>query len=131
MKCPCYSGKQYSECCLSYHNGKKKPKAAVELMRSRYAAYALNLPEYIIETTHPKNPQYVPDRQQWKKEIEIFSKSTVFSGLEILDSTEEGDNATVTFTASLSQNGQDISFIEKSRFRRENEQWLYLSGEIH
>lgn len=37
--CPCFSGKPYGECCKPFHDGKKNPQP-VEVMRSRYAAYA-------------------------------------------------------------------------------------------
>src|SRR5437867_3549203 len=45
MKCPCHSGKKYSECCEPYHQGLPAP-TPLALMRSRYAAYALQNAEY-------------------------------------------------------------------------------------
>lgn len=99
-------------------------------MRSRYAAYALGLAEYIIATTHKKNPQYLPDTKQWKKEVEQFSKMTTFETLTILDDEENGENAIVTFRAGLTQNGCDISFLERSQFVNENGRWLYRNGEV-
>jgi len=99
-------------------------------MRSRYAAYALNLPEYIIDTTHRDNPQYLSDTKQWKREIAQFSQVTNFAGLTILDSGEAGETGSVTFRATLLQSGQDISFTERSLFKKEQGKWMYLSGEI-
>ncbi|ADI37740.1 hypothetical protein wcw_0367 [Waddlia chondrophila WSU 86-1044] len=43
-------------------------------------------------------------------------------------SQKKKNEAFVTFKATLSQNGQDISFTEKSRFLKKNNQWLYASG---
>ncbi|CCB90758.1 UPF0225 protein ychJ [Waddlia chondrophila 2032/99] len=97
-------------------------------MRSRYAAYALNLPDYIIKTTHPDNPAYQSNQKKWTKELQAFSIHTQFIGLEIFTFTEKKNEAFVTFKATLSQNGQDISFTEKSRFLKKNNQWLYASG---
>jgi SEC-C motif-containing protein len=127
--CPCFSGKSYGECCKPFHDG-RLPDTALQLMRSRYAAYALNLPDYIIKTTHPENAQVEKDVVKWAKGISEFSKGTQFVGLEITDFAEEGDDATVTFVARLLQNGRDVSFGEKSFFKRINGRWFYLSGEI-
>jgi len=128
-KCTCHSGHTYPECCMPYHEG-TFPQSPLLLMRSRYAAYALNLPEYIIDTTHRDNPQYLSDTKQWKREIAQFSQVTNFAGLTILDSGEAGETGSVTFRATLLQSGQDISFTERSLFKKEQGKWMYLSGEI-
>lgn len=130
MKCPCYSGKQYAECCSPFHHG-QNPETALQLMRSRYAAYALNLPAYIIETTHLKNPQFCSDAEQWAQQISTFALSTEFENLEILEFFENGSMATVTFRAGLARDHKDISFTETSRFERVEGKWLYYSGQIH
>lgn len=127
--CPCSSGKSYKACCQSLHEG-KKAETALELMRSRYSAYVLNLTNYIIETTHPANSQYMKNRALWQKEITEFSKATIFQGLEIHDFEENGKEATVTFTAYLSQNGKDASFTEKSLFEKTERGWLYKGAEF-
>lgn len=121
--CPCGSQKAYAQCCGRFHSG-ELPKTALELMRSRYSAYALELIDYIIKTTHPKNtPQ---DRVRWKKELLHFAQNTSFEELTILEFTEEGDRAYVTFFAKLSQNGRDASFMERSQFEKLAGRWLYL-----
>lgn len=99
-------------------------------MRSRYAAYALNLPEYIIKTTHPQNPAYQKNQKKWASEILTFCETTQFCGLEILDFTQNENEAFVSFKAILKQNEQDASFKEKSRFVKENGQWLYFNGTV-
>jgi len=70
-------------------------------MRSRYSAYALNLADYIIKTTHRSNPQYSADDREWRDSIANFSQSTEFRGLTIHEFKEEQLHATVTFTALL------------------------------
>ena len=47
MNCPCCSGKLYEECCESFHSKKEFPKTAEELMRSRYAAFAIPNGDYL------------------------------------------------------------------------------------
>lgn len=97
-------------------------------MRSRYSAYALSNAEYIIQTTHPLNPSYTSDRQKWQNDILTFSKNTSFEDLEIHDFEEHENWAYVTFTAYLSQDSQDATFTEKSRFEKVKGKWLYLDG---
>lgn len=127
--CPCGSGKTYEKCCKIFHEG-KPPMHAKELMRSRYSAYVLNLPEYIMQTTHPKNIYYQNDKKAWTEAINDFSLHTQFEKLEILSSTEEGNHGTVIFVAHLSQNNQSATFTEKSDFEKINGRWAYLQGEI-
>lgn len=126
--CPCHSGKPYAECCKPFHEGSLFPENALLLMRSRYAAYALGLWKYIIETTDPESAHFLRDRQQWKQEIMHFSKQTDFIDLEIIEFHPGSETAFVTFLARLQQGGQDVSFTEKSRFRKHGKQWLYQDG---
>ena len=129
IRCPCGSGQNYDACCQPFHKG-ALPDSALKLMRSRYTAYALNLPSYIIKTTHLDNPHYCEDLALWAQEISAFALQTQFEKLEIVDFEENGEVATVTFVAHLSQNGQDCTFTEKSDFEKVKERWLYRSGEV-
>jgi len=122
--CPCHSQKPYQECCKRYHEGIPAENALL-LMRSRYAAYALGLAEYIMHTTHPKNPVFNPQFELWKKEILTFSRSTAFTGLKILEFIDGPQIAFVTFTASLKEGNKDLSFTEKSEFEKIGNQWFY------
>jgi SEC-C motif-containing protein len=116
-------------CCAPFHQG-EAPQTALQLMRSRYSAYKLNMPDYIIATTHPDNSQYQKDTDSWKKSISHFSTMCSFDKLDILGFEEEGDRAFVTFTAHIRENGRDISFTEKSEFEKAAGRWLYLRGEF-
>ena len=127
--CPCCSQILYAECCGVFHSG-NLPPTAVQLMRSRYAAYALNLPDYIIQTTHPKNPQFNSNTQAWRQSLVEFAQTFTFQKLEILDSCEDGLYATVTFKAYLMQQGRDASFAEKSEFIKRHGVWLYKDGKV-
>lgn len=123
--CPCKSKKDYQSCCKPFHLG-QLPSSALELMRSRFSAYALSNADYIINTTDPKGPLFVKDLKKWKEEILYFSKSTQFVDLQILSFTEESESrATVTFIATLRQKNQEISFQEKSLFIKKEGKWLY------
>lgn len=127
--CPCCSGKEYAQCCKIFHLG-TLPSNALDLMRSRYCAYALDLPDYIVNTTHPGSPQYMENKFSWKRKISQFSRNSSFLKLEVLDFKERETLASVTFIAHISQEGQDATFTEKSYFEKVREKWLYRSGEL-
>lgn len=127
--CPCTSKEKYKKCCQVYHKG-KLPQTALELMKSRYCAYAFSNTSYIIKTTHHENPDFVKDTAKWNKDILEFCKNTQFRKLEILEFIDGDSEAFVTFKAFLSSQNEDISFIEKSKFFKVDGKWLYHSGEF-
>lgn len=129
IACPCCSGMPYENCCKHFHDG-DLPNNALELMRSRYTAYVFNIPEYIMQTTHPASPQYYADRSLWARKIASFSQHSSFDKLEILDHKEQGTLATVTFVAHVFQKEQDATFTEKSYFERVKGKWLYRNGQL-
>lgn len=93
-------------------------------MRSRYAAYALGLIDYVIDTTDPAGSKYKSPRAIWTGELVEFCKSTHFLGLEIMTASEN----MVTFRVNLIQNGKPSPYIERSIFTRPNGRWLYYDG---
>ena len=123
--CPCGSKQKYKKCCMPYHNG-ALAKTPLDLMRSRYSAYAVQNVKYIMKTTHESNPDFRTDQIHWENDIKEFVSNTTFEKLVILD---EYDNF-VVFKAFLHSNGADVSFIEKSEFIKENGKWYYLKGEF-
>lgn len=126
--CPCHSRKFYDLCCKPLHNGVLPAANAVSLMRSRYSAYARGLASYIIKTTHPLNSLFKQKEQDRIAGIIQFCQETSFDGLEILEHIDGQNESYVTFRATLSQNGKDISFTEKSLFKKENGLWLYVAA---
>ena len=51
--CPCGSGATYDACCGRLHRGAAQAATAEELMRARYAAYAVGDTSYVFRTWHP------------------------------------------------------------------------------
>lgn len=123
--CPCHSGEKYKKCCHPYHKGISASNA-LKLMRSRYSAFALDLAEYIIRTTHPDNPDYTEEREKWGQSIHAFNLAHDFKGLKIREFIDGESIAYVTFEAIF----EDGSFTEKSRFFKLAGAWLYESGEF-
>ena len=127
--CPCDSKKPYQKCCRSYHMG--EPAAtALALMRSRYAAYALGLCDYIMLTTHRDNHAYMEDKVAWKSDLDRFCRSVSFDGLTIVQFEDGEETATVTFRAHLRADGKDVGFSEKSGFAKVDGRWLYKDGVV-
>lgn len=128
--CPCCSGHTYETCCKPFHDGRSIPENALQLMRSRFSAFAYNLPDYIIETTHPGSPQYSENKFAWKRGISRFATETQFQKLEILDFKEQVSVSSVVFTAHITQHHQDATFTEKSYFEKFKKRWMYRGGQL-
>ncbi|HSX25681.1 MAG TPA: YchJ family metal-binding protein [Chlamydiales bacterium] len=124
MKCPCCSGLNYEACCKLYHDGMPAP-TPLALMRSRYSAYALKNADYIMRTTHPRNPNYERNRKKWSESILEFCNGTQFVKLEILETGPD----TVKFAAHLKYPDRDFILEELSRFQKVDGQWYYLKAE--
>ncbi len=119
--CPCGSGKKYKKCCAPLHKG-AFAKNALELMKSRYSAYAISDIRYIIKTSLDKNLD--------ESELKEFSKKCDFQKLEILEFIDGESETFVTFKASIFCDNIDNSFCEKSRFIKKDNRWLYVDGEF-
>jgi len=128
--CPCGSKKKYKKCCKIFHNG-SLPKTALELMKSRYCAYAVGNSKYIMSTTHVLNNEYSEDKNTWEENIQNFMKDASFNSLEVIEFIDGAPEAYVTFKANIDINGVDSTFTEKSKFIKENEKWLYVSGDFN
>jgi len=126
--CPCFSGRKYKRCCAPLHRG-ASATSPESLMRSRYAAYALALVDYIIGTTHPAGPHYEDDVLRWRNQLAEFSLKTHFEGLEVTAEEEGPLQSWVSFRANLKQGEHDASFAERSLFVRHQGRWLYHSGD--
>ena len=120
-KCPCGSGKKYKECCYKFHKG-ANPKNALELMKSRFSAYAVGDANYIIKTTYKDSPHFEKDKKEWRESIKEFSKSD-FKKLEIIEFIDGENRAFVEFKAYI----DDYVMHEKSEFIKEDK-WYYIKG---
>ncbi len=127
--CPCGSQKKFKKCCRVFHFGEKLPNP-LELMKSRYSAFAACDANYIIKTTHHENPEYTTDIKAWENSIHEFFDHSQFKKLDILEFIDGDTEAYVTFKATIFQGAIDISFVEKSKFVKIGDNWLYHSGEF-
>lgn len=130
-ECPCHSGKKYKQCCQPFHEERRKP-APHQVMRARYAAYALQKASYIMKTTHPNSPHFNNNLQEWQQDILEFCRATVFQSLKInqFEHKQRSEIAFVTFTAVLRHIKEDKEtvMIERSEFHLCDGEWLYFQG---
>jgi SEC-C motif-containing protein len=98
-------------------------------MRSRYAAFALGLGAYLVKTLASDHPDRAHDDAALAQALSRAKERQRFLGLTILATREDGDTGEVTFHARIFERGKDLSFTERSTFRREGGAWRYAAGE--
>src|SRR5262245_27306965 len=123
--CPCGSGDDERACCGPILDGVPAP-TALALMRSRYTAYVRGAIDHLIQT------QAVETRGEVDREaVARWSRDTEWRGLEIV-ATEAGgyddSEGVVEFVAKGVTRGAPFAQRERSRFRREDGQWVYVDG---
>ncbi|MBL4613944.1 MAG: YchJ family protein [Magnetovibrio sp.] len=127
--CPCNSGKDFDTCCGPILDGSVKSDTAEALMRSRYTAHVKGNFEHVANT-HAPEAQASYNVSAAKAQ----SKKTKWVGLEITETIDGGPDdeiGTVTFTARFEENGEMHAHRERSDFRRENGDWVYVDGKIN
>ena len=121
--CPCGSGVRYEDCCGRYHAGPLHLQApTVEaLMRSRYSAFVLELPDYLLASWHAGTR---PSR------LAANEPGLKWLGLDVRRNTlVDADHATVEFVARSKLAGRAQRLHEISRFVREDGRWFYVDGD--
>jgi SEC-C motif-containing protein len=124
-RCPCGTGLPYDECCGRLHDGLRDGSAeaatAEQLMRSRYSAFAVGDPAYLLATWHPDTrPRTLrlDDDVRWTG-LEVLATS----GGRLLDPA-----GSVEFRAHSVRGGRPGAQHERSRFVRDGGRWRYLDG---
>lgn len=127
LACPCGSKSAYDDCCGALHRGERKAETAEQLMRSRYAAFAKQEIDYIIDTAHSDAKKDLK-----RDDIETWSKNSEWTGFEIVDVQGGGpddDQGLVEFVAwYVDPEGDEVEHHEKSVFTREDDEWKFLDG---
>ena len=110
----------YQDCCQPYHDGLLnkeadgiKAETAKRLMRTRYSAFVLVKPNYIVKTTIPAQQNLLDI-----KAIENWAKETDWAGLEIVTHTPKlgKRHAQVEFKAYFKTNENLQAHHELSAF---------------
>ena len=119
MTCPCGSAAPYAACCGALHAGGAAATAEA-LMRSRYSAFAVGDPAYLLRSWHSSTRP---------KTLELDA-SQVWEQLEILQGSGGLFDAegTVEFRATYRHRGLTQVLHERSAFTREGGLWVYLTA---
>jgi SEC-C motif-containing protein len=99
-------------------------------MRSRYAAFALGLGDYLVSTLADAHEDRAHDPALLARELGRVRERQRFLGLRIIDAEQSGDRGCVLFHARIFERGRDVSFAELSDFVREHGAWRYLRGDL-
>jgi SEC-C motif-containing protein len=124
--CPCHSGARYATCCEPLHGGARQAESPEALMRSRYAAFALGLGDYLVDTLASDHPDRSLPRDELVRSLSRAHDTKRFLGLAIV----RAEGAEVEFSARIFERGADRSFAERSTFVLESGAWRYARGEI-
>jgi len=116
--CPCGGG-DYANCCAPFHRG-ALPETALQLMRARYSAYALDELDFVHrtwdETTRPDLADLHAD------------EGGKWLGLEVRKHVAQQEQASVEFVARYKAEGRAQRIHEVSRFVRRHGQLFYVDG---
>lgn len=128
--CPCTSGRPYGDCCAPLHEGLREPQEGEELVRSRYAAFALAKVEYLVKTLHEDHPDRSKPHDRVELALKTASASFKYMGLSILESEpRDRDGACrVLYLARIFRRGQDVSFLELADFLADAKGLRYRNG---
>ena len=122
LACPCDTGKAYAACCGRWHAGPLHLQApdAASLMRSRYAAFVMDLQPYLLQTWHPSTRP---------ADLEPNPPGLKWLGLQVRGhANQNAEHATVEFVARSRLQGRANRLHETSRFVREDGRWYYVDG---
>jgi SEC-C motif-containing protein len=127
LPCPCGLRPDYARCCGALHQafaaGQGLTAATPEaLMRSRYAAFVLDLRDYLLATWHDSTRPGV---------LEPPEPGLKWLGLDVKRAAmQDADHGTVEFVARSKLGGRAYRLHETSRFVRENGAWFYVDGDL-
>ncbi len=124
--CICGSKKAFALCCEPFLKGDQVAKSPIQLLRSRYAAYALGgNSQYLIKTWHPSTALNVPA-------ADLDSSSYAWLSLKLIQHRQKGDISEVEFEALYSDKETKLKALHHkiSIFKREKGHWFYLEGTV-
>lgn len=122
MLCPCGSDRDYKACCGPFHKRVTIAQTPEELMRSRYAAFALGEAQYLYETSLQKH--HAPDELE---QLKAQMGQVEWLKLEV---TDAHDNI-VAFKAYYRDESGIHLLHEKSTFVYLDSHWFYDTGELY
>lgn len=125
--CVCGKPQPFAKCCDRFLSGKQNAKTPEQLMRSRFSAYAFGgYGEYLLSTWFPASAMGLTASK-------LSEKTVDWQRLEVISSSQKGDNGMVEFNAWFKQssNSDEMEIMhEISEFVRIQSLWLYVGGKV-
>lgn len=125
--CPCGHRADYAACCGTLHQafaagqGLTAPTPEA-LMRSRYAAFVLDLRAYLLASWHASTrPAALAPPEPGLKWLGLEVRRTAL---------QDATHGIVEFVARSKLGGRAHRLHETSRFVREDGAWLYVDGDL-
>jgi SEC-C motif-containing protein len=125
--CPCGSALPYAACCGRLHaehaaSGRLTAPTPEALMRSRYAAFVLDLRPYLLASWHTSTRPASLDAPE---------PGLKWLGLDVKRAAMlDPGHGTVEFVARSKLGGRAHRLHEVSRFVREGGEWFYVDGDL-
>ena len=119
--CPCNADKLFKSCCEPLLLRQIVAKTPVQLMRSRYSAYALGgHGEYLLET-------WLPSAAVGLSSASLSARAVDWLGMNVVSKSQQGESGFVEFKAAyLDESGESAVHHEKSVFSRIKGRWFYV-----
>lgn len=118
--CPCGRAATLADCCGRYLAGEPALDAE-SLMRSRYTAFTLADPAYLLATWHPDTRPASLGLAE--------APAPKWLGLKVIrHEIQDASHATVEFVARYKIAGRAYRLHELSRFIKQDGRWYYLDG---
>lgn len=133
-RCPCGTGETYGACCGRYHThfaqtGDLIAPTPEALMRSRFSAFAVGLPDYLLASWHPSTRPASLDLDGSLRWYRLDILSTAGGPF---DSTGGVEFAAYYRSVPGTPEDERVRGVqtEVSRFTKDGGAWYYVDGEV-
>ena len=121
--CPCGYNFPYTDCCGPLIRGTVPADTAEDLMRSRYTAFSMGEWEYLDRTRHTRDGEPEKTRSSHYRQDNIAWTKLEILGCE--DGGQSDEEGKVSFIAHYTENDEDKTLEETSKFIKEDGRWYY------
>lgn len=123
--CYCGSKESFENCCDRYISKKELAPTPLALMKSRYSAFVIKDINHLMSTAAPEVHISHESLSEWAEQI-------TWNKLEIINTSSKSETlGEVEFRASFVKDNKNKIQHERSYFKKKNDRWLYVAGELN